>query len=195
MQLSGGPPVQGPTIPNILIVDDEPDLELLIRQRFRRQIREGVYHFTFAGHGREALERVERGGIDLVLSDINMPIMDGLTLLARLRPLRPRLGSVIVSAYGDMRNIRAAMNLGAFDFLTKPIDFQDFELTVAKTLRQVEELRRADSDREHLLAVERDLQTAAEIQHSFPAAALAGLCRPRPVRRHATRPRRRRRFL
>ncbi len=153
--------------PNILIVDDEPDLELLIRQRFRRQIRERVYDFAFARDGREALTVIQTGGIDLVLSDINMPVMDGLTLLSHLRDLRPRLGAVIVSAYGDMRNIRTAMNLGAFDFLTKPIDFQDFEITVAKTLRQIEDLRKGDADRERLVAVQRDLQTAAEIQRSF----------------------------
>ncbi|HYT93708.1 MAG TPA: SpoIIE family protein phosphatase [Gemmataceae bacterium] len=151
----------------ILIVDDEPDLELLIRQRFRQQIREGVYQFAFARQGQEALTRIRAGGVDLVLSDINMPVMDGLTLLAHLRELRPRLGAVIVSAYGDMRNIRAAMNLGAFDFLTKPIDFHDFEVTVTKTLQQIEDLRRADTDRERLIAVQRDLQTAAEIQRSF----------------------------
>ncbi len=153
--------------PKILIVDDEPDLELLIRQRFRRQIRDGAYHFAFARNGQEALDLIHGGDIDLVLSDINMPVMDGLTLLGRLRGLRPRLGAVIVSAYGDMRNIRAAMNLGAFDFLTKPIDFQDFEVTVGKTLGQIDELRRADADRERLIAVQRDLQTAAEIQRSF----------------------------
>jgi phosphoserine phosphatase RsbU/P len=160
--------------PKILIVDDEPDLELLIRQRFRRQIREGIYDFVFARNGAEALGLVHNGsGIDLVLSDINMPVMDGLTLLGHLRGLRPRLGTVIVSAYGDMRNIRAAMNLGAFDFLTKPIDFHDFEVTVEKTLRQLEELRQADATRDRLLAVERDLETAAEIQRSFLPAPLA----------------------
>ena len=143
--------------PKILIVDDEPDLELLIRQRFRRQIRDGVYDFVFARNGADALGLIHAGGIDLVLSDINMPVMDGLTLLGHLRGLRPRLGTVIVSAYGDMRNIRAAMNLGAFDFLTKPIDFQDFEVTVAKTLLQMEELRQADATRDRLTAVERDL--------------------------------------
>jgi phosphoserine phosphatase RsbU/P len=154
--------------PKILIVDDEPDLELLIRQRFRRQIREGAYQFAFARNGQEALDLVHTAGdIDLVLSDINMPVMDGLTLLSRLHGLRPRLGTVIVSAYGDLRNIRTAMNLGAFDFLTKPIDFQDFEVTVAKTLSQLDELRKADTDRERLIAVQRDLQTAAEIQRSF----------------------------
>jgi sigma-B regulation protein RsbU (phosphoserine phosphatase) len=162
----------------ILIVDDEPDLELLIRQRFRRQIREQIYDFLFARNGAEALAAVEADpAIELVLSDINMPVMDGLTLLANLRRLRPLLGTVIVSAYGDIPNIRAAMNLGALDFLTKPIDFHDFEVTVAKTLQQVEALRQARREHEQLVAVERDLATAAEIQRSFlpgPGPAFAG---------------------
>jgi sigma-B regulation protein RsbU (phosphoserine phosphatase) len=162
----------------ILIVDDEPDLELLIRQRFRHAIREGAYEFTFARDGAEALAAVATdAGLDLVLTDIKMPVMDGLTFLARLRDARPLLGAVVVSAYGDMANIRAAMNLGALDFLTKPIDFGDFETTVAKTLRQVRERREAARDRERLLLVERDLETAAEIQRAFlpgPAPAAAG---------------------
>jgi sigma-B regulation protein RsbU (phosphoserine phosphatase) len=162
----------------ILIVDDEPDLELLIRQRFRRQVREGVYDFRFARDGAEALAVIGADpGLDLVLTDVKMPVMDGLTLLARLREERPLLGAVVVSAYGDMANIRTAMNLGALDFLTKPIDFADFEATVAKTLRQVRERREAVRDRERLLAVERDLETAAEIQRSFlpgGAPAVAG---------------------
>ncbi len=162
--------------PKILIVDDEPDLEVLIRQRFRRQVRDGAYEFHFARHGAEALGVIHGGAaVDLVLSDINMPVTDGLTLLGHLRGLRPRLGAVVVSAYGDMRNIRTAMNLGAFDFLTKPIDFVDFERTVDKTLRQVEELRQAEADRDRLVAVERDLETAAEIQRSFlPGPFVAG---------------------
>src|SRR4051794_144332 len=108
----------------ILIVDDEPDLELLIRQRFRHEIREGTYHFAFARHGEEALAVLDSvGDIELVLTDINMPVMDGLTLLGQVRERRRPPATVVVSAYGDMVNIRAAMNGGAVDFLTKPIDF------------------------------------------------------------------------
>jgi sigma-B regulation protein RsbU (phosphoserine phosphatase) len=160
----------------ILIVDDEPDLELLIRQRFRREIREGVYHFTFARHGEEALAALNAGlGIELVLTDINMPVMDGLTLLGHIRERHQPPATVVVSAYGDMTNIRAAMNAGAADFLTKPIDFQDFEATVQKTLKQVRRQRAADEDRVRLVALERDLQTAAEIQRSFlPNGELVG---------------------
>src|SRR5690349_11501689 len=95
----------------ILVVDDEADLEVLIKQKFRRQIRDNVYEFVFAGNGQEALERIaEHPDTDVVLSDINMPVMDGLTLLTRLHETYPIQKTVIVSAYGDMANIRTAMN-------------------------------------------------------------------------------------
>jgi YesN/AraC family two-component response regulator len=121
----------------ILVVDDEPDLEVLVTQKFRRQIREGTFAFLFARDGVEALETVAaHPEIDLVLSDINMPRMDGLTLLARLQESATPLATVIVSAYGDMSNIRTAMNSGAFDFLTKPIDFADVEATISRPILQ-----------------------------------------------------------
>ena len=126
----------------ILVVDDEPDLQLLIKQKFRRQIREQQYDFIFAENGEVALKMLaEHPDVDMVLSDINMPEMDGLTLLIKLSEISPLLKSVIVSAYGDMENIRTAMNRGAFDFLCKPIDFQDLEVTMEKTLKYVEQLR------------------------------------------------------
>ena len=128
----------------ILVVDDEPDLEDLVRQKFRRQIRDGAFAFLFARDGVEALEQIAaRDDIDLVVTDINMPRMDGLTLIERLASAERRLSTIIVSAYGDMPNIRTAMNRGAFDFLTKPIDFGDFETTVVKTLAHVAALREA----------------------------------------------------
>lgn len=128
----------------ILVVDDEPDLELLVSHKFRRQIREGEYRFLFAGDGEEALSALQHSPeIDLILSDINMPRMDGLTLLGRLKELEGELKAVIVSAYGDMTNIRAAMNLGAFDFVTKPIEFDDLEVTIKKTLDDLYKLREA----------------------------------------------------
>ena len=115
----------------ILVVDDEPDLEDLVKQKFRRQIKEGSIAFGFARDGVEALAMLaEHGDFDMVVSDINMPRMDGLTLLAKLQEEATKFSTVIVSAYGDMANIRTAMNRGAFDFLTKPIDFADFETTV-----------------------------------------------------------------
>jgi adenylate cyclase len=126
----------------ILVVDDEADLELLIKQKFRRKIRENAYEFLFAGNGQEALERLrDNPDIDIVLSDINMPVMDGLTLLGRLPEASPMTKTVMVSAYGDMENIRAAMNHGAFDFVCKPVDFNDLELTIEKTAIHVQQLR------------------------------------------------------
>jgi len=126
----------------ILVVDDESDLEILIKQKFRKQIREGAYEFVFAMNGKQALERLqEHNDVDVVLSDINMPEMDGLTLLQKLNEKHSILKSVIVSAYGDMENIRTAMNRGAFDFVTKPVDFNDLELTIEKTLKYVTQMR------------------------------------------------------
>ncbi|MCD6661739.1 MAG: response regulator [Lentimicrobium sp.] len=126
----------------ILVVDDEPDLEILIRQKFRVKIREGDYNFVFASNGFQALEQLQlHPEVDIVLSDINMPEMDGLTLLSKLNDQHVLLKAVIVSAYGDMENIRTAMNRGAFDFVTKPVDFHDLELTIEKTLSHVNQIR------------------------------------------------------
>jgi len=129
----------------ILAVDDEPDFELLIRQRFRRQIREGEFAFRFAHHGEEALAALAaEPDIDLMLLDINMPVMDGLALLARLREEQAPVKAIIVSAYGDMANLRTAMNRGAFDFVTKPVDLQDLEITIRKTLDDIAKLRESE---------------------------------------------------
>jgi len=133
----------------ILAVDDEPDFELLITQRFRRQIRDKEFDFRFAHHGEEALEKLAaEPDIDLMLLDINMPVMDGLTLLARLREQRMEVRTIIVSAYGDMQNLRTAMNRGAFDFVTKPVDLNDLEITLRKTLDDIARLRDVDRRRE-----------------------------------------------
>ena len=126
----------------ILVVDDEPDLESMVLQNFRHKIRQGEMNFLFASNGEEALTRLDGDGdVDIVISDINMPKMDGLTLLRRIQDLDRRLKTVIVSAYGDMRNIRTAMNLGAFDFLTKPVDFSDLEITLNKTISDLQSVR------------------------------------------------------
>ena len=126
----------------ILVADDEVDLEMLIKQKFRQKIREKQYEFVFANNGNEALRKLkENPDVDVVLSDINMPEMDGLTLLTKLNEVSPLIKAVIVSAYGDMDNIRTAMNRGAFDFLTKPINFDDLDITVQKTIRHVADLR------------------------------------------------------
>ena len=125
----------------ILVVDDETDLEILIKQKFRRQIREKKYEFTFANDGNDALHKIsENPDIEIVLSDINMPGMDGLTLLGRLSQENPLIKSIIVSAYGDMENIRSAMNRGAYDFLCKPVNFEDLDVTIQKTIKYVAQL-------------------------------------------------------
>ena len=120
----------------ILVVDDEPDLELLIRQRFRHKIRNNEIDFDFANNGFQALEMLSKEGTNykMILTDINMPEMDGLTLLVKIKELYKDHRAVVVSAYGDMENIRIAMNRGAFDFITKPIDFADLETTINKTI-------------------------------------------------------------
>lgn len=129
-------------MPKILVVDDESDLEVLIKQKFRRQIREHLYEFVFALNGREALDKInQQPDIDMVFSDINMPEMDGLTLLEKINDLSPILKAVIVSAYGDMDNIRMAMNRGAFDFICKPVNFDDLEVTMKKTINYVSQLK------------------------------------------------------
>src|SRR5215207_8205384 len=139
--------------PKILVVDDEPDLQGLIVQKFRRQIRDGTVSFLFAHNGLEALTMLDGNrDVDMVLSDINMPVMDGLSLLGKLQEGDDNVSTVIVSAYGDMANIRTAMNRGAYDFVTKPIDFADLEATIAKTIRHVKALREA---RERQAAAER----------------------------------------
>ncbi|MDE2782999.1 MAG: SpoIIE family protein phosphatase [Gemmatimonadota bacterium] len=152
----------------ILVVDDEPDLELLLRQKFRRQIRKGTLTLVFAQNGVEALKQLEaHDDVDMVLSDINMPQMDGLTLLNQLNELNRDLRAVIVTAYGDMKNIRTAMNRGAFDFITKPIDFKDLEATIAKTLAHLEVMREALRSRDELVAIRRELGVAARMQESI----------------------------
>jgi len=126
----------------ILVADDEKDLEGLIKQKFRRQIRENKYEFYFALNGVEALQILsEHPEIAILLSDINMPELDGLTLLSRLNESSSLVKTVMVSAYGDMENIRTAMNRGAFDFVVKPINFIDLELTIEKTIQQVLQIK------------------------------------------------------
>lgn len=162
--------------PIILVVDDEPDLEILVNQKFRRHIKEGTLSFEFAGNGVEALRMLGNNpDYSLILTDINMPQMDGLTLLDELRGKeRADLKTVVVSAYGDMENIRTAMNRGAYDFITKPIDFSDLETTIDKTVSEVHRIREAMRAQEQLSTIQYELSTAARIQQkilkrNFPA--------------------------
>jgi adenylate cyclase len=126
----------------ILVADDEVDLEVLIKQKFRKQIREHQYEFVFAVNGNDALEKLQQNpDVDVVLSDINMPEMDGLTLLGRINEFNSLTKTVMVSAYGDMENIRSAMNKGAYDFICKPVNFEDLDITIQKTLHHVLQMR------------------------------------------------------
>lgn len=127
----------------ILVVDDEPLLDYVIRQLFRQEIKNRKLEFHFVRTGVQAIEKLASSEelFDLVLTDIRMPEMDGLTLLEHLPNIDRTLKAVVVSAYGDLQNIRTAMNRGAFDFLTKPIDFDDLKITVNKTLEFVQHLR------------------------------------------------------
>ena len=158
--------LQGPY--KILVVDDEPDVEPLVLQRMRRKIRAGLYSFVFAQNGVEALAKLQEDNeIDMVLSDINMPQMDGLTLLEQIPKVDPELRAVIISAYGDMGNIRTAMNRGAFDFVTKPLDFEDLEVTIERTLSHIAEWREALSSRDKLVALQNELEVASGMQQSI----------------------------
>ncbi len=152
----------------ILVVDDEPDLKMLISQKFRKKVRDHELIFTFAESGVAALHRLqEERDVDLVMTDINMPEMDGLTLLAKLNEQYPQIKSLIVSAYGDMSNIRTALNRGAFDFITKPIDFQDLEITLDKTIQAARAQRQSEQDRDQLVALQRELDVARRIQSAI----------------------------
>ncbi|HBX50407.1 MAG TPA: fused response regulator/phosphatase [Bacteroidales bacterium] len=161
---------------SILSVDDELDMEMLITQKFRKQIKNNEYCFYFAHNGIEALTQLEKHPeIFLVLSDINMPEMDGLTFLSEIKLLKKNeIRTVMVSAYGDMENIRTAMNRGAFDFVTKPINFDDLEITLKKTLDEIETYKKFQNDRDKLISIQKDLAIAYDIQQSmlpkkFPA--------------------------
>ena len=157
-----------PSTYKILVVDDEPDVEPLVLQRMRRDIRSRKYEFVFAHNGVEAVELLNKDeSIDMVISDINMPQMDGLTLLEEISEINPNIRSIIVSAYGDMKNIRTAMNRGAFDFVTKPLDFGDLRVTIERTLHHMEEWREALSSRDKLVALQNELDVASGIQQSI----------------------------
>ncbi len=153
----------------ILSVDDELDLEVLLTQYFRRQIRKGEYEFAFAHNGLEALQKLlETPDFDIILSDINMPEMDGLPLLAKVNELKnPAMKCIMVSAYGDMDNIRSAMNKGAFDFATKPIDLDDLSRTIEKAIEQVRYIRESQQEHNQLESIKNDLAIAGEIQQTI----------------------------
>ncbi len=153
---------------HILVVDDEPDLEDLMRQRMRREVRKGTFSLSFARNGKEALNILrEQHDIEIVLSDINMPVMDGLTMLENIPSINNKIKTVMISAYGDMKNIRQAMNRGAFDFITKPVDFEDLRLTINRTSDRARLERELYQNREKLISIKSELETAAQMQQSI----------------------------
>ena len=153
----------------ILSVDDENDLELLLTQYFRRKIRKGEYEFSFAHNGLEALTMLLKNkDYDIILSDINMPEMDGLTMLTKINEMQnPALKCIMVSAYGDMGNIRQAMNSGAFDFATKPIDLDDLSVTIEKAIEQIQYIKTMQQEHNQLESIKGDLAVAREIQQAI----------------------------
>jgi sigma-B regulation protein RsbU (phosphoserine phosphatase) len=154
----------------ILVVDDEKDMWDLITQKFRKEFLQGEYEFYFAGNGKEALKTVEKeDDIDIILLDINMQVMDGLTFLENLKELdKPLLRPIVISGYGDMQNIRSAMNRGAFDFLFKPIDFKDLKKTIDKCLKDEQRcIKAALQASDELKLLTKELKEAAEIQSAM----------------------------
>jgi len=153
----------------ILSVDDENDLELLLTQYFRRKIRKGEYEFSFAHNGLEALTLLLKNkDYDIILSDINMPEMDGLTMLTKINEMQnPALKCIMVSAYGDMGNIRQAMNSGAFDFATKPIDLDDLSVTIEKAIEHIQYIKTMQQEHNQLESIKGDLAVAREIQQAI----------------------------
>ena len=143
----------------ILSVDDEAPIELMMRHHFRRKIRSGEYEFFFAHNGLEALAVLANTpDIEIILCDINMPEMDGLTLLAKVNEMHnPAMRVIMVSAYGDMENIRQAMNDGAFDFVTKPIDMDDLALTIEKAIEQIRYVHESQKEHTQLESLKEDL--------------------------------------
>lgn len=152
----------------ILVVDDEPDLEILIKEKFRKKIKANELEFYFGRNGIEALARLkENPDISIVLTDLNMPQMDGLTLMSEMSKLNRVFKTIVISAYGDMSNIRSAMNRGASDFITKPIDFTDLEVTIDKAIQEHNVLKAGLGAQTRLLDIDKELDIAKTIQEAM----------------------------
>ena len=155
-------------VAKILVVDDEPDLEVLIQSKFKKAIKDKEFEFIFAHNGLEAMNLLRNDSdLNIILTDINMPVMDGLTLLGTLSELNRPYRAAVVSAYGDMVNIRSAMNKGASDFVMKPIDFHDFEFTLRKMISEYWKLHEALTTEEHLKDIQKELDIAKAIQEAM----------------------------
>ena len=146
----------------ILVVDEGADIKAMVKQKFRQQIKSGEMTFTFAPDGVQALELIDQDPeIGIVITTIEM---DGLTLLAHLQKMERLFRYVIISNYGDMDNIRSAMNLGASDFITKPIDLIDLEAALHRLITQYDSLKHAASERESSIAYNKEIEISQHIQ-------------------------------
>jgi len=152
----------------ILFVDDEPEFELLIRSLFRKKAKKNKWVLDFALSGKEALAHLKANSdVALVLTDLNMPEMDGLTLLDRIHELNRPLKTVVVTAYSDVGNIRAAMNRGAFDFVVKPVNVADLEATILKCGQEWTKAMKASSFERQLVSLQKELDVARQIQEAI----------------------------
>ncbi|MCB1114205.1 MAG: SpoIIE family protein phosphatase [Chlamydiia bacterium] len=152
----------------IMVVNNEPDLEMLIEQKFRNEIKQEKLTFLFSRDGKEAFQEVQSDSeIEVVITDVNVKTMDGFELLSHLQKLNRPLKSILVSPYGDLNAIRQAMNLGAFDFVTRPINLDELDAAVTKALHQVEETRKMKKNQERLIDIEKELDVAKSIQSSI----------------------------
>lgn len=157
-----------PNLHKILIVDDEPLLKSIILQKFKNEVKNKELSFIFAAHGVEALEKLkEDDEIGVVFTDLNMPEMDGLTLLGHLVSQNRLYRTVVISAYSDFSNIRTAMNRGASDFITKPIDLDDLEITIKKTIEQYVAIREGVAAQKQVIEFQSELKIASDIQQAF----------------------------
>lgn len=152
----------------ILVVDDETDLQMLITQKFRKQIQGNDFQFVFAKNGEEALSKLRNDeDIEIVLTDIEMPKMDGLELLSNIAKMNRVVKSIILSPYGDLESIRIAMNRGAFDFVTRPINLEDLGATLMKSIDDLRESKEAKANQNRLIDIDKELDVAKNIQSSI----------------------------
>ncbi|MDR1551208.1 MAG: SpoIIE family protein phosphatase [Holosporaceae bacterium] len=152
---------------NVLVLDDDKDTQDLFQQKFRHKIMGGTYKFSFATCLDETINMLRYQPFEIFVSDINVNGMDGIGFISQLRKQYPLMKSVVISAYGDINTLRAAMRGGAHDFVIKPIDFNDFEKTLDKTAYVVEQLKLAEATSQKLSAISDELDVSAQLQKSI----------------------------
>lgn len=151
----------------VLVLDDEEDTEDLFLQKFRHQIEDGEYEFSFATSLEQTEQLLKTGRPDIFMTDINVNGIDGIELISKLRKDYPMMRSVVISAYGDISTLRAVMRGGAHDFVIKPIDFKDLTDTLQKTAKAVSKLKAAEATSQRLTAISNELDVSAQLQKSL----------------------------